>query len=136
MAAKTLRDKIERRISRKRGRVFLTREFKDLSGEDQVIRALRELTKDKRLIKLGYGVYACATVSRISGKAMLDIPGGFPTAAREALDKLGVKWEPTKAERDYNEGRSTQLPINPVVNVKDRFSRQLRYGNSELVVGR
>jgi hypothetical protein len=47
-----------------------------------------------------------------------------------------VEWEPTAAERDYNEGRSTQVPINPVVRVKGRFSRQLRYGNTELVLER
>ena len=39
-------------------------------------------------------------------------------------------------ERAYNEGRSTQVPVNPVVRVKGRFSRQLRYGNTELVLER
>jgi hypothetical protein len=56
--------------------------------------------------------------------------------AREALDKLGVAWEPTDAQRAYNEGRSTQVPVNPVVRVKSRFSRHLRYGNSELLLER
>jgi hypothetical protein len=57
-------------------------------------------------------------------------------AAKQALNKLKVEWEPTQAQRDYAEGRSTQIPVNPVLKVKGRFSRQLRYGNSELVVGR
>ncbi len=61
---------------------------------------------------------------------------GFIGAAREAMDKLGVKWEPTDAERAYNEGRSAQVPVNPVVRVKGRFQRQLRYGNAELVLER
>jgi Nucleotidyl transferase AbiEii toxin, Type IV TA system len=47
-------------------------------------------------------------------------------AARQALTKLGVKWEPTNAEHAYNEGRSTQVPVNPVMRVGGRFSRQLR----------
>ena len=39
---KTLRERIEGRIARKRGEdVFLTREFRDLGGEDQVLRVLR-----------------------------------------------------------------------------------------------
>jgi len=39
---KTLREKIESRIARKRREdVFLPREFRDLGGEDQVLRALR-----------------------------------------------------------------------------------------------
>ena len=60
----------------------------------------------------------------------------FAGAARHALDKLGVEWEPTEAERTCNEGRSTQVPVNPVVRVKGRFSRHLRYGKSELVLER
>jgi hypothetical protein len=40
--AKTLREKIERRIARRRQEdVFLPREFADLGGEDQVLRVLR-----------------------------------------------------------------------------------------------
>ena len=98
-----------------------TREFRDLGGEDQVLRALRSLVREGRLVRLGYGVYGRAVVSRLSGDPILYSPSGFLGAARQALDKLGVKWEPTEAERDYNEGRSTQVPVNPVVRVRGRF---------------
>ena len=134
---KTLRDKIEERMARKKGdAVFLPREFADLGGEDQVLRALRRLTDDGRLVRLGYGVYGRAVKSRLSGRPILYSRDGFVGAARQALDKLGVEWEPTEAERAYNEGRSTQVPVNPVVRVKGRFRRQLRYGNAELVLER
>ena len=134
---KTLRKSIEARIARKRGDdVFLPREFRDLGGEDQVLRALRGLVRDQRLVRLGYGVYARAVVSRLSGQPILYSTDGFLGAARQALTKLGVSWEPTEAERDYNEGRSTQVPVNPVVRVKGRFSRRLRDGNLELVLER
>jgi hypothetical protein len=134
---KTLREKIEGRIARKTGDdVFLPREFTRLGGEDQVLRALRRLVRDGRLVRLGYGVYGRAVPSRLSGQPMLHSPNGFIGAARQALDKLGVQWEPTESERAYNEGRSTQVPVNPVVRVKGRFRRHLRYGNSELVLER
>lgn len=134
---KTLRTRIEERITRKRGDdVFLPREFRDLGGEDQVLRVLRTLVREKRLVRLGYGVYGRAVVSRLSGEPLLYSPNGFLGAARQALTKLGVKWEPTEAERAYNEGRSTQVPVNPVVRVKGRFSRRLRDGNLELVLER
>jgi Family of unknown function (DUF6088) len=136
MRRKTLRERIESRIARKRDDVFLPREFADLGGEDQVLRALRGLVRDGRLMRLGYGVYGRAILSRLSGEPMLDSPTGFIGVARQALDKLGVRWEPTEAERAYNEGRSTQVPVNPVVRVKGRFSRQLRYGKTELVLER
>jgi hypothetical protein len=136
----TVRQKIEQRIARKKGEdAFLPREFKTLGGEDQVLRALRalrSLVADGQLVRLGYGVYGRATRSRLSGKPMLHSSEGFSGVARQALDKLGVKWQPTEAERAYNEGRSTQLPVNPVVRVKGRFSRHLRYRNSELVLER
>ena len=39
---KTLREKIEGQIAKRRGKsVFLTREFTNLAGEDQVLRTLR-----------------------------------------------------------------------------------------------
>jgi hypothetical protein len=133
---RTLRERIETRIARKRDDVFLTREFADLGGEDQVLRALRGLVREGRLLRLGYGVYGRALISSLSGEPVLYSPGGFTGAARQALDKLGVKWEPTEAERAYNEGRSTQIPVNPVVRVKGRFVRQLRYRGTELVLER
>lgn len=134
---KTLREKIENRMARRASEdVFLTREFTDLGGEDQVLRALRLLMREGHLVRLGYGVYGRAFKSRLSGKPVLQSSNGFISAARQALDKLGVEWEPTESERAYNERRSTQVPVNPVVRIKGRFSRQLRYGNSELVLER
>jgi len=134
---KTLRERIEARIARKkRDDVFLPHEFADLGSEDQVLRVLRGLVREGRLVRLGYGVYGRAVVSQLSGKPILYSPNGFLGAARQALTKLGVQWEPTEAERAYNEGHSTQVPVNPVVRVKGRFSRQLRYGNTELVLER
>ena len=130
---KTLRERIEDRIARKRGEdVFLPREFADLGGEDQVLRVLRNLMREGRLVRLGYGVYGRAITSRLSGKPILYSPNGFAGAARQALTKLGVKWEPTEAERAYNDGRTTQVPVNPAVRVKGRFARHLRYQDTEL----
>lgn len=133
---KTLRDRVEALIARRGDDVFLTREFARLGGEDQVIRALRELVRNGRLIRLGYGVYARAERSRLSGRPILAARDGFVGASRDALTKLGVDWETTEAERAYNEGRSTQVPANAVVRVKGRFARRLGYGDNTLVVER
>jgi hypothetical protein len=134
---KTLRERIEGRMARKSGEdVFLPREFRDLGGEDQVLRVLRDLVREKRLVRLGYGVYGRAMISRLSGKPILNSANGFVGAARQALTKLGVAWEATEAEKAYNQGRSTQIPVNPVLRVKGRFSRRLRDGRQELVLER
>jgi hypothetical protein len=95
---------------------------------------LRELVEDGRLVRLGYGVYGRVIVSRLSGKPMLYSRDGFAGVTRQALDKLGVEWERTEAERAYDEGRSMQ--VHPVVRVKSRFSRHLRYRDTEFVLER
>lgn len=100
------------------------------------MRVLRTLVREKRLVRLGYGVYGRAIVSRLSGDQILYSQNGFLGAARQALTKLGVRWEPSEAERDHNEGCSPQIPLNPVVRVKSRFSRRLRDGKQELVLAR
>ncbi|MDE2421861.1 MAG: conjugal transfer protein, partial [Gammaproteobacteria bacterium] len=63
---------------------------------------------------------------------LLDCPNGFTGAAREALTKLGVNWEPTEAELAYNEARSTQIPVNPSVRIVGRFKRRIYDDNREL----
>ena len=132
----TLRDRIEARIAKLPGEAFLTREFSDLAGERQVLRALRALTEAGKLIRLGYGVYARAEVSPITRQPML-AGDGFGAVSRQALDKLKVAWEPTRAERDYNAGQSTQVPMTPRVRLRrGRFSRKLRYQATELSLER
>ncbi|WP_158920960.1 conjugal transfer protein [Acidisphaera sp. S103] len=132
----TLRQRIEARIAKRCDDAFLTREFRDLAGERQVLRALRELTEEGKLIRLGYGAYGRAEISPLTNQPML-AGDGFGAVSREVLDKLKIRWEPTTAERDYNEGRSTQVPMTPRVRLRgSRFSRKLRYKTMELTVER
>jgi hypothetical protein len=132
----SLQTKIEKRIAESREYVFLTREFTDLSGRRQVLRALRKILAEGRLVRLGCGVYGLASSSGVSERPVLFHPNGFIGAARTALTKLGVEWEPTEREIAYQEGRSTEVPDTAAVRIKRRFSRRLRYGQTELVVER
>jgi hypothetical protein len=110
-------------------------------GKTNLLFALRlildpSLPDSSRRLRLGYGIYRRAVVSGLSGDPILYSRNGFPGAARQALTKLGVTGEPCEAERDYNDGSSMQVPLNPVVRVKGRFSRGLRDGKQELVLAR
>lgn len=138
MAARktTLQQRVALRVRKSNRDVFLPRDFGDISGEDQVIRALRALVEDRKLLRLGKGVYAKARPSSLSDKAVLANPGGFLAVAKQALERLGVEAELTAAQRAFSENRSTQMPVNPVLKVKGRFSRKLRYGKSELIIER
>jgi Family of unknown function (DUF6088) len=135
MPRTTLRTKIEDRLAQGRARketTFLTREFLDLGGSDQVIRVLRQLVKELRLVKLGYGIYCTAFPSRIvPGKAASY--AGLEAASRQALDKLNVPWEPSSWTKAYNEGRSTQVPMNAVLKINRRFRRNLSMEGKSLI---
>ncbi|MGE6607541.1 hypothetical protein ACQKE4_13615 [Halomonas sp. NPDC076908] len=74
-------------------------------------------------------------MNRITGKPMIAAPGGFDQAAKEALNRLGVQWEPASAEKAYQAGR-TQIPARVVVKVKGRFNRQIAYGKHRLSIER
>jgi hypothetical protein len=134
---KTLKQRIRTRVNRtKKTDVFIPRDFADLSGDDQVLRALRSLVKDGALMRLGYGVYARAVRSRISGRLMVSSSNGFHGAALQALNKLGIPWEQSDSTKAYNGRQSTQIPVNPAVKVRKRFSRRLSDGRTELRVER
>ena len=132
----SLQSKIESRIAESREYVFLTREFTDLSGRRQVLRALRKIVAEGRLVRLGCGVYGLAFVSGISERPTLFHPHGFIGAARTALTKLGVEWEPTEREVAFQEGRTSEIPAVAAVRIRRRFSRRLSFGPTELVVER
>lgn len=132
----TLRGRIESRIKSRQEDVFLPREFYDLAGQDQVLRSLRYMVRDGELVKIGYGLYCKAFRSKITGNVVLSSSNGFSSAARQALDKLGVKWTPSNAEIEYNERRSTQIPAKDVVKVQGRFSRKIKFNKSELLLER
>lgn len=120
---KSLENRILTRISRKKSNVFLREDFLDLGGYDQVGRVLLDLTREKKLIKIGYGLYARTRTSSLTGEMLPAAP--LPSLAKDALLRLGVKMGPTQAERDYQSGRSTQVPTGRLIGVKKRISRKI-----------
>lgn len=121
----TLENKIRKRIARKAGNVLLRNDFKDLGGYDQVGRALRHLAQKGEVIKIGYGLYAKTKVSVITGEIVPTAT--LPNLGKEALSRLNVRVEPTKAELAYEKGCSTQVPTGRMIGVKGRISRKIGY---------
>ena len=132
---KSLEKRIAERVSRRKANVFLRRDFSDLGGYDQVGRGLRRLVAKGRLVKLGYGLYARAASSPLSGKVVPAKP--LPLLAVEALKRLNVETGPASFTRAYNEGATTQVPTGRVIAVKGRISRKIgcdgKYANFERV---
>ncbi len=130
MALNTLKSKIKYRLSRSKDTVFTPGDFYDLSDRDQVGRVLRQLIKEERIIRFGYGLYAKADKSPYSGKVLPR--KALPALAEEALAKLGVDVAPSTAKQSYNSGRTTQVPTGRVIGVKGRISRKMGYNGRSI----
>jgi Family of unknown function (DUF6088) len=129
MKPKTLEERMLKRISRKRGDAFLRADFEDLGGYDQVGRLLRKMVRESRLVRVGQGLYVRASSSITSGKP---IPARGLAALREALGRVGIATFPTRLERDYNAGKTTQVPTGRVVGLTRRVRRKVGYGGLHL----
>jgi len=130
---KTITFKVLKRIEKLPGEVILRSDIANIADSRQISRALNLLVQSGRLTKLGYGVYAKLARSEIAKTTYLK-EGILPTM-RAALTKLNIRWEPSPEEQDYQAGQSTQIPANPTTKLKDRFRRQLRYRDMELIRG-
>lgn len=124
----TLGYKISARIARKNNIVFLRDDFADLGKYDQVGRSLRELSRAGKLVKIGYGLYAKARKSSITGNSIPVAP--LPTLAKAALERLGVEIAPSTLEKNYNAGKTTQVPTGRLIAVKGRVNRKIGYGGA------
>jgi len=123
-----LRKRVYGRIRANGSNVFLREDFSDLGGYDQVGRALRELRQKGRLVKLGYGLYAKARKSQLTGQPVPVEP--MNVLAAESMEKLGVKVQLGKALRDYQAGQSTQIPARPIFNIGSaRIQRKIGFNN-------
>jgi hypothetical protein len=129
MKPETLEARLLKRIDRKRGDVFLRADFDDLGGYDQVGRALLQLVREGRLVRIGQGLYARARPSLASNEP---VPVGGLSALKEALRRVGVETLPSRLEQAYNAGSTTQVPTGRVVGVARRVRRKIGYGGFSL----
>ncbi|MBA2710179.1 MAG: hypothetical protein H0U57_06275 [Tatlockia sp.] len=85
-------------------------------------RALNAFMADGIIIKIAHGLFAKAEPMVFpDNQKRAVLTTSFETIALEALDKLGVKWELGRAIRDYNEGKTTQVPADFSVRLKSRY---------------
>ena len=126
-----LKYKILNRISNLRGNVVLRSDLSDLGGYRSISYALKSLVTEEKLARISFGVYAKTFESEYTGKYILQ--GGFNAAAINALDRLGIKWDLTRAQKAYNEGKTTQVPVKPSIRLRSRCRRVFALGKSKLV---
>ena len=129
---KSLKFKVLARIQRLQGNIVLRKDIEDMGTPRQISRCFKDLVEMGELVRIGYGIYAKSYISESINRPI--IKEGFGQACKEALTRLGIKWEPGSAELAYNAGLSTQVPVRAVVQLKSRFRGCLSYGNGKLIV--
>lgn len=122
------------RLTAIRSSVVLRKDFNDLGSYRQISRAINKLIAEKKLVKIGSGIYAKAYLSKYSSTPL--IKNGTDSTLRAALKRLGIVYEPGSAEKAYNEGKTTQVPARNIVRLKSRCRRRIGYKKSELIFER
>lgn len=127
-----LAERMKRAIAGRKDEVFVRAEFAKMGSEAQVSRALRQLVSSGVVVKLGVGVYAKAKKSVLSGASIPVKP--VDVLAPIALQKLGVTVYPSQNIRQYNSGKTTQIPAGNVLNTGSRrIARKLGFGKQTIV---
>ena len=121
----TLRSKITTRIIRSREGTFVPADFFDLSDRDQVLRVLRRLIQEKLILRVGQGVYARAKISTVTNECVPE--QNIREIAVTALRKSGVRVLPARYEREYREGKVTQVPTGLVIGVNKRVNKRIGF---------
>lgn len=128
MAKLSIKDRIIRSIALRKGDVVLRADFDLMGSPSQVSRALKEVVCIGKLVRLGYGVYARAEPSVLSGKAIPRQP--LESLAWEALQRLNVDVALGRSQHDYAERGTDQIPMRATFNTGwRRISRKLTVGN-------
>ena len=105
-----LSEKIEARIARRKGDVFLRADFADLGGYAQTGRAL-----------------AHGSVIPVNGLYRL---------TEEAFRRLGIRTGLTAMQRAHSEGRTTQVPAGRVIGVGRRVRRKIAFKGASMAYER
>jgi hypothetical protein len=130
--ALSTRTRIARSIGRSKRDVFLRADFSHLGSPSRVTRAISELINKGKLVRLGYGVYAKAVPSAVTGKP---IPRKvLESLVIEALESLGIPVDLGAARAAYATGSTDQVPMSVTVSTGSRrVSRKLKLGNREVI---
>lgn len=126
----TIESRVEAFVLGSEGVAFLRAEFAPLGGRSQVGMALRGLAQRGLIVKVGHGIYAKARTSSISGNT---VPAAdLLSIGFEALRKLGIEAEASRAMKDLSEGRSTQVPMRQAISVDRPIGRKIGFGSQSI----
>lgn len=139
MTRKTILELITERINDTQDcDVFFRKDFLDLGSYTQIGNCLRQLCQEQKLRRFGQGLYARTTVATtppFEGEVYVK-KGlvGMDGIAAEALRRLGYEVVPSRADRDYNDRRSTQVPTGRRLGIKGSRKVNRKIGHNNVYV--
>jgi hypothetical protein len=129
MTSSKILEQVVERMESSEHRVLFRKDFVDLGSYSQIGRCLKKLTDDRKLIRIGLGIYAKTEVypePPFEGERVLC--DYMPWLAKEALRRMGVEVVPAQCDREYAEGRTTQVPTGRRLGIKGRkITRRIGY---------
>ena len=129
MSRYCLKERMLRSLALRKGEVLMRADFERMGSPSQISRVLKELMADGKIVRLGYGTYAKARPSSLSGKPVPRV--SLEELAQEALEKLDVPVQLGRAQRAYVEGRTTQIPVRTTFDTGSRrITRKITVGIS------
>jgi len=132
MPSATVKERIAARLRASKDCVFLRSEFDHFGDYRQVSRAVKDLSADGIIVRVGYGLYARGRKSSLSNMTVPDAT--LVTIGLEAMRKLGVKADVGKEARALRDGLSTQVPMLPIISVgNSRVRRKIGFGKRTVV---
>ncbi|MEX1196360.1 MAG: DUF6088 family protein [Pseudohongiellaceae bacterium] len=127
MRRQTVKERIARSISLRQGEVVFPSDFKSMASPSQINRALRTLIDEGRIVRLGYGLYAKARPSVLTGKPVPRV--SLPELTQEALERWGIPVRLGEAQAAYAEGKTDQVPMYTAFYTgKHRITRKITVG--------
>ncbi|WP_448140369.1 hypothetical protein [Sphingopyxis fribergensis] len=121
------------KIRRSKRNIFLRKDFQTLGSYAAVGRALRNAQEEGALVRIGYGLYAKAERSELTGCAAPII--GIRRLVSEALARLGKQIASTDVDDAYRRG-SNQVPTGRAIAVEGRFRRRIGYDGKYVIFTR
>lgn len=131
MARATTKSRIDSQIDAAAGEILLRSSFANTGSPSRITRAINSLIAEGKIVRLGYGVYAKARSSSLSGDP---IPRKtLEELTPEIFSELQVHFSYGQAITDYVAGRTTQVPTALIISTGSRrISRRISLGNREV----
>ncbi|ADP18332.1 hypothetical protein AXYL_05026 [Achromobacter xylosoxidans A8] len=127
-----LEDRMSRSIKQRAGVVVLRSDFADMASDSQIGRVLARFVDDGMLVRVSKGAFAKTRINKFTGRP--SPAGTLEAIAAELFRKLKISVEPSALVAEYNNGKSTQIPMGATVNTgRRRITRKVIVGSSTLM---